>query len=233
MQEPLFDLKFRKAVRQSLQEFQIGGTRGGLPPLRTKLRASARPPRRQHPAAAFGRHPGAKTMTALAHQFARLIGPFHGDFSAARGDFARKSAVGAAYTQAVPARQSDRSNRWSGAIIRLLRGFSPQGQRGNADRAGRGRVGIRRRPIHLSGGLTRAVVRRIMGLLCRRGFWPAGGCGGLKSENGFPAVLTETPAHASRTDENCGCVSLDCEVRADRPMAVANFGMETPRLANE
>ena len=76
--------------------------------LRTKPFASARPPRRQHLAATCGCHPRAKAMTAFAHQFARLIGPFHGDFSAARGIFARKSAVGAAYTKAVPARQSNR-----------------------------------------------------------------------------------------------------------------------------
>jgi hypothetical protein len=37
--------------------------------------------------AAFGRHPGAKAVAALAHQFARLIGPFHGVISAARTKF--------------------------------------------------------------------------------------------------------------------------------------------------
>src|SRR3984957_11589238 len=45
---------------------------------RTEPLAALRPPGRQHPAAAFGRHPGAKAVTALAHQFARLVGPFHG-----------------------------------------------------------------------------------------------------------------------------------------------------------
>src|SRR6202030_2109448 len=45
---------------------------------RTEPLAALRPPGRQHSAAAFGRHPGAKAMTALAHQFARLVGPFHG-----------------------------------------------------------------------------------------------------------------------------------------------------------
>jgi hypothetical protein len=45
---------------------------------RTEPLAALRPPRRQHSAAAFGRHPGAKAVTALAHQFARLVGPFHG-----------------------------------------------------------------------------------------------------------------------------------------------------------
>jgi hypothetical protein len=45
---------------------------------RTEPLAALRPPGRQHSAAAFGRHPGAKAVTALAHQFARLVGPFHG-----------------------------------------------------------------------------------------------------------------------------------------------------------
>src|SRR5580704_9464762 len=45
---------------------------------RTEPLAALRPPSRQHPAAAFGRHPGAKAVTAFAHQFARLVGPFHG-----------------------------------------------------------------------------------------------------------------------------------------------------------
>src|SRR5580693_4456894 len=45
---------------------------------RTEPLAALRPPGRQHPAAALGRHPGAKAVTAFAHQFARLVGPFHG-----------------------------------------------------------------------------------------------------------------------------------------------------------
>src|ERR1700689_752071 len=45
---------------------------------RTDPLAALRPPGRQHPAAALGRHPGAKAVTSLAHQFARLVGPFHG-----------------------------------------------------------------------------------------------------------------------------------------------------------
>src|ERR1700689_461633 len=45
---------------------------------RTEPLAALRAPGRQHPAAALGRHPGAKTVTALSHQFARLVGPFHG-----------------------------------------------------------------------------------------------------------------------------------------------------------
>jgi hypothetical protein len=45
---------------------------------RTEPLAALRAAGRQHPAAAFGRHPGAKAVAALAHQFARLVGPFHG-----------------------------------------------------------------------------------------------------------------------------------------------------------
>src|SRR6202020_335408 len=47
-------------------------------PSRTEPFAALCPPGRHHPAAALGRHPGAKAVTALAHQFARLVGPFHG-----------------------------------------------------------------------------------------------------------------------------------------------------------
>src|SRR5262249_22685783 len=45
--------------------------------------ASMRPALGQHFAPAFGRHARAETVTALAHQLARLIGPLHGCFSAA------------------------------------------------------------------------------------------------------------------------------------------------------
>ena len=41
-------------------------------------------PLRDDLAAAFGRHPGAITVTALAHELARLIGPLHGSVSAGR-----------------------------------------------------------------------------------------------------------------------------------------------------
>jgi hypothetical protein len=40
-------------------------------------------PRGQNFAAAFARHASAKAMAALAYELARLIGPFHGDVSAA------------------------------------------------------------------------------------------------------------------------------------------------------
>jgi len=87
-----------------------------------------RTPCRDDLAAAFGRHARAKTVPALAHQFARLIGPFQGIFSAARQTgvrkrplidqarllhavrspvSARQRAIGAAYTKALPARQCD------------------------------------------------------------------------------------------------------------------------------
>src|SRR5207253_3200529 len=43
--------------------------------------APARAPARKHLAAARGRHPGTKPVSALAHQLARLIDPFHERFS--------------------------------------------------------------------------------------------------------------------------------------------------------
>jgi hypothetical protein len=50
--------------------------------LGTQLLAPLRAPQRQNPAAALGRHAGAKAVAALAHQFARLVGPFHRKISA-------------------------------------------------------------------------------------------------------------------------------------------------------
>src|SRR4051794_20344399 len=46
--------------------------------------ASSRAARGHHFAAARCRHACAKTVTAFAHQLARLIGPLHGSFSAGR-----------------------------------------------------------------------------------------------------------------------------------------------------
>ena len=51
--------------------------------LGTQPFAAPRPPRGQNFAAAFTCHTGAKTMAALADEFARLIGPFHQGVSAA------------------------------------------------------------------------------------------------------------------------------------------------------
>ena len=42
---------------------------------------AARPSGIEHPATALGGHPAPETMAALAHQFARLIGPLHEVFS--------------------------------------------------------------------------------------------------------------------------------------------------------
>src|SRR5262245_42800517 len=50
----------------------------------TEALAPARPARGDDLAAAGGLHAGAKTVTALAHQLARLISPLHGLFSAGR-----------------------------------------------------------------------------------------------------------------------------------------------------
>jgi hypothetical protein len=77
-----------------------------LAPMRTALS--------EHFAAALRRHARAEAMPAFAHQFARLIGPFHGVFSAARqrapadrGNIKSICAIGAAYTRALPARQCE------------------------------------------------------------------------------------------------------------------------------
>jgi hypothetical protein len=50
--------------------------------LGTQLLAPLTAPQRQNPAAALGRHAGAKAVAALTHQFARLVGPFHRKISA-------------------------------------------------------------------------------------------------------------------------------------------------------
>src|SRR5580658_7656698 len=67
------DAAARKSVRRLNRSMVAGEMRSRTEPL-----AALRPPGRQHSAAALGRHPGAKAVTALAHQFARLVGPFHG-----------------------------------------------------------------------------------------------------------------------------------------------------------
>src|SRR5580704_6176116 len=60
---------------------------------RTEPLAALRAPGRQHPAAALGRHAGAKAVTAFAHQFARLVGPFHGIDLRARPVHRKRSGV--------------------------------------------------------------------------------------------------------------------------------------------
>jgi hypothetical protein len=79
-----------------------------------------RAPRRENLAAALGRHARAKSVPAFAHQFARLIGPFHGIFSAARlsidAVFSRRRAIGAAYTKALPNRQCDAAAGFSSRL---------------------------------------------------------------------------------------------------------------------
>jgi hypothetical protein len=63
-----------RAMPQSLH----GVTRVTAPSLRTEPLAPARASGGNHPAAALGGHAGAESVTALAHQLARLIGPLHG-----------------------------------------------------------------------------------------------------------------------------------------------------------
>ena len=50
---------------------------GCVPPSGGQPLAPARAPRDEHLAAALGGHAGAESVTALAHQLARLIGPLH------------------------------------------------------------------------------------------------------------------------------------------------------------
>jgi hypothetical protein len=49
----------------------------------TEPLAPARTPGSDDLAAGLGRHPRSEAVPPLAHQLARLIGPFHGSFSAA------------------------------------------------------------------------------------------------------------------------------------------------------
>jgi hypothetical protein len=109
-------------IRSAFQPVHmLNNARTGKPrPLRTESLASPGPPRRHNLLAAPGRHTGTKTMAALAHQLARLIGSFHEIVSAdalgpgpAAPTLARKRAFGAAYTGPLLPRQSDglRPNR--------------------------------------------------------------------------------------------------------------------------
>jgi hypothetical protein len=109
------------AARKSLRRLSRSTTAEPQSRSRTEALAPTRPPRRDDLAAAVGRHAGAKTVPALAHQFARLVGSFHGIFSAARrtrvrlqllgqrqnSKFQCGRAIGAAYTGPLPARQCD------------------------------------------------------------------------------------------------------------------------------
>jgi hypothetical protein len=67
-------------LSQPLHEMEAGRARvvrSGAEPF-----ASVRPPLGHDLATAFGRHAGAKPVTALAYQLARLVGPLHASFSA-------------------------------------------------------------------------------------------------------------------------------------------------------
>src|ERR1700683_3511288 len=68
----------RKSVRRLNRSMAAADMAADEMRSRTEPLAALRAPGRQHPAAALGRHPGAKAVTAFAHQFARLVGPFHG-----------------------------------------------------------------------------------------------------------------------------------------------------------
>src|SRR5207244_859233 len=85
----------RKSVRRRNRSMKRRRAVSGAEPL-----AAARAARGEHTATAFGRHARAETVTAFAHQLARLIGPLHGSFSAQRDappldDWRGAGAVGA------------------------------------------------------------------------------------------------------------------------------------------
>ena len=71
--------KSDRCLNLSTGEPRAGASVSGAEPL-----APAPASRVEDPAATLGRHAGAKSVTALAHQLARLIGPLHGFFSARR-----------------------------------------------------------------------------------------------------------------------------------------------------
>jgi hypothetical protein len=89
---------------------------------------ASRAARGENLAAAGGRKPGAKAVTALAHQFARLISPLHGPFSADRAispDIEMKSDD-AGPNQAVSGpKEPPRSNRAIADSWRGLYGSAP------------------------------------------------------------------------------------------------------------
>ena len=67
--------------------------------------AAPRAPRCQDLATAFTGHTGAKAMAALAYEFARLIGPFHGCLRCAACRGYKPRTIAAAYKGGLPARQ--------------------------------------------------------------------------------------------------------------------------------
>src|SRR5207237_10904909 len=69
-----------KSVRRRNRSMKRRRAVSGTEPL-----ATAGAARGEHPATALGRHARAETVTALARQLARLIGPLHGSFSAQGG----------------------------------------------------------------------------------------------------------------------------------------------------
>jgi hypothetical protein len=74
----------RAAARKSPRRFSRSMTTAIPPRSGTEPLAPMRAAISQHFAAALCGHARAKAVPAFAHQFARLIGPFHGSFSAAR-----------------------------------------------------------------------------------------------------------------------------------------------------
>ena len=159
----------RKSARRFNRSMTIadGWSRSG-----TELLAAARPPCREHLAAACGRHPAAKAVAALAHQFARLIGPFHGIcLRCARPDPRR--SPGAVDTRKIvdcprlarlirkPSRPVNQSRR---AVL-----FGSESRKNTGPIR---EVEIVPGATYFLCGLTRCRVRRIMGWLPGSGFAP-------------------------------------------------------------
>jgi hypothetical protein len=76
---PAFQPLHKTDIRTVLNRNRDSGSSSGAFGSSTQSLTATRPPRGQNPAPALGGHAGAKAMAALAYQFARLIGPFHGN----------------------------------------------------------------------------------------------------------------------------------------------------------
>lgn len=74
----------RKSARRRMRSIAASFAPGTAERLGAQALAAARAAGRDDLAAALGRDTGTEAMAALAHEFAGLIGPLHGSFSAAR-----------------------------------------------------------------------------------------------------------------------------------------------------
>lgn len=76
---PAFQPLHKTDIRTVLNRNRDSGSSSGAFGSSTQFLTATRPARGQNPAPALGGHAGAEAMAALAYQFARLIGPFHGE----------------------------------------------------------------------------------------------------------------------------------------------------------